>query len=433
MNLTFTREKYYKIIMYVCLGIFCFLLVLNSCNPITMAQFNFNSFGDAILAIIRWISFIGIATFPLAIIYNKEKYIQLSLFVVFPMFLISLCASGQFFSLYEVSTFYVVIHYLYHIFAIGLSILLLLSYNFKTIKFNAKNFFITLLLLILGTFPLNIFQQNDALMNSNFLKYSLFGGWHFFFIILLIAALIFVRWILSKKDKESAQMAMLCMSIILLHQLLTRFSIVSTGSYHSLSNIFAALPLYLCSFGIVLLPFAIASKNRFFQTMLFMANMPGAFCVFIYLDPGIGFSILHYNVLYFVYNHLMIFVLVSLLPKYCQASTNFKYLLHLLYISTIFIIVVSICNNICIVNGFDPNYSYVSSCPLPIGNITQIGVLKIGSFTFPIPYLILLILFYNLIFVVGLLVYRLILFINNKIKRRNMDVVDRMIEIIKDN
>ena len=101
--------------------------------------------------------------------------------------------------------------------------------------------------------------------------------------------------------------------------------------------------------------------------------------------------------------------------------------------SVIFIIFVSICNNICIVNGFNPNYSYVSSCPLPIGDITNIGVLRIGSFTFPVVYLIVLTLFYNLIFVVGLLIYRLILKINKTIKRRKMDVVDRMLEIIKDN
>lgn len=434
MNLAFTKGKAFKVSTYVVLGLFLAFLVLNSCNPIIMGQFSdFSGWGSAILAIIRWFSFISIATFPLAIIYNKEKYIQLSMFFVLPTMFISLCSSGQYFTLYNVSTFYVAVHYIYHILGLLLILSMYLNYDFKNIKFNAKDFFLTLFLLILGTFPLNIFQQSDVLMNSSFLSYSLFGGWHFFFIALLIAALIFVRWVLKRKDKESVRLAMFCMSLVLLHQLLTRFSIVSTGSYHSLDNIFAALPLYLCSFGIVLMPFGIASKNKFFQTILFLANIPGAFCVFIYLDPGIGFSIFHYNVLYFVYNHLMIFVLAALLPSFCQASYEYKYLLHCLYISVIFIIFVSICNNICIVNGFNPNYSYVSSCPLPIGDITNIGVLRIGSFTFPVVYLIVLTLFYNLIFVVGLLIYRLILKINKTIKRRKMDVVDRMLEIIKDN
>ena len=428
----FLKKKEIKITSYVILGIFLVFLVLNSCNPITMGQFaSWNNAGNIILSLIRWISFIGIATLPLAIIYNKDKYKQLSMYVVLPCLIISLCASGQYFSLYDISTFYVVIHYLYHIFGILLCLYILLTYDFRNTKFSAKNFFITLLLLILGTFPLNIFQQSEALMNSGFLTYRIFGWWHLFFMVLLFAALLFVRWLLSKKSKEEAHLAMLCISIILLHQLLTRFSVVSTGSYHSLSNIFAALPLYLCSFGIVLMPFAIASKNKFFQTMLFMANMPGAFCVFVYLDPGAGFSILHYNVLYFVYNHLFIFVLSTLLPKFCQADIKFKYLLHLLYISVIFIIFVSICNNICVINGFNPNYSYVASCPLPIGNITTIGVLTIGSFTFPVVWLIILTLFYNLIFVVGLSFYRLVLLINNKIKDRKKDVCDRIIDIVK--
>lgn len=341
----FLRKKEIKITSYVVLGIFLVFLVLNSCNPITMGQFtSWSNARNIILSLIRWISFIGIATLPLAIIYNKDKYKQLSMYVVLPCLIISLCASGQYFSLYDISTFYVVIHYLYHIFGILLCLYILLTYDFRNTKFSAKNFFITLLLLILGTFPLNIFQQSEAF---------------------------------------------------------------------------------------VLMPFAIASKNKFFQTVLFMANMPGAFCVFVYLDPGAGFSILHYNVLYFVYNHLFIFVLSTLLPKFCQADIKFKYLLHLLYISVIFIIFVSICNNICVVNGFNPNYSYVASCPLPIGNITSIGVLTIGNFTFPVVWLIILTLFYNLIFVVGLSFYRLVLLINNKINDKKKDVCDRIIDIVK--
>ena len=139
----FLRKKEIKITSYVVLGVFLVFLVLNSCNPITMGQFaSWNNAGNIILSLIRWISFIGIATLPLAIINNKDKYKQLSMYVVLPCLIISLCASGQYFSLYDISTFYVVIHYLYHIFGILLCLYILLTYDFRNTKFSAKNFFI---------------------------------------------------------------------------------------------------------------------------------------------------------------------------------------------------------------------------------------------------------------------------------------------------
>lgn len=426
MNLDFTKKKSIRVICFVLLGLFWATLVLNMCSPTIMLQFTqWTSFLNVFCAIIRWISYLSIITFTVSLLYNKKAYNYISVFIALPALVISLCASGQYLSLFQLSNFYIATHFIFHALGIlfGIYILLSMKIQKESASFWLGTFLRTFPLLLLGIIPLNIFMSVPALMNSEFLIYKIFGAWHLFFIILLVCVTFIFYFVLKRKSKEDAQIALFIFSLILVYQLLTRFSVVSTGSYQALNNIFAALPLYICSFGIVLLPFAIASKNKFFQTMLFLVNTPGAFLVFIYLDPGAGFSILHYNVTYFVFNHLFLFALVSMLPRFCNAEYKFKNLLHLLYISAIYFVVLAILNNICILNGFNPNYSYVSACPLPLGPITEIGKFTIFNMTFSPVYLLVLYLFHMAVFTIGLCIYRLILLISHKITKKKVEQV----------
>ena len=418
MNLNFTKLKSVKIASSVLLGLFLVVTVFNMCSPTIMYQFTvWNSFENVFFSIARWLSYLMVVTSVVAIIYKRKTYQFLSVFVATPMLIISLCSSYQYLNLFEISTFYVVTHFLFNVLGIVLGVYIFLDMiiNKEDKSFWLNTFLKTLPLLILGLIPLNIFMQNNTLMNSAFLQYKIFGGWHLFFVLLAVACVFLLYFVLKRKSEEDAQNVMFVLSVVMVYQLLTRFSVVSTGSYHSLSNIFAALPLYLCSFGILILPFAIASKNKMFQTILFLANMPGAFVVFVYLDPGAGVSILHYNVTYFVFNHLLLFVVASLLPRFCNAEYKFKNLLHLFYILAIYLAVVSILNNVCILNGFDPNYSYVSFSPIPLGPIAEIGKFTIFGMTFAPLYLFILYLFYMAIFALGLCVYRGVLWICHKV------------------
>ena len=309
MNLNFTKLKSVKIASYVLLGLFLVVTVFNMCSPTIMYQFTvWNNFENVFFSIVRWLSYLMVVTSVVAIIYKRKPYQFLSVFVATPMLIISLCSSYQYLNLFEISTFYVVTHFLFNVLGIFLGVYIFLDMliNKEDKSFWLNTFLKTLPLLILGLIPLNIFMQNNTLMNSAFLQYKIFGGWHLFFVLLAVACVFLLYFVLKRKSEEDAQNVMFVLSVVMVYQLLTRFSVVSTGSYHSLSNIFATLPLYLCSFGILILPFAIASKNKMFQTILFLANMPGAFVVFVYLDPGAGVSILHYNVTYFVFNHFQL-------------------------------------------------------------------------------------------------------------------------------
>ena len=160
--------------------------------------------------------------------------------------------------------------------------------------------------------------------------------------------------------------------------------------YQNVKGFMGALPFYVCSFGMLLLPFAIFSRSRVFQGILFLVNMPGAIIVLV--NPSTGpTNIFHYNVMYFFVTHIMLFGITMMLPIYLEGKPNRQIAkVTGLVLAVYFIFMVGL-NSIAInlSKGINPNFSFVSESPLPIpiDKIMQITIYKV---TFSPIYLLLL-------------------------------------------
>ena len=340
-------------------------------------------------SIAQWISMTGFVAAPAALLYEESRCRTICIFAVLPASVTAAAFSRAYFSVHTPAPYEIAAYICANAAMLASCLYLLFTDkpgNHGTLPRAALLF----ALLLAGVLPLNIFMQSRTLLTAAPLRFYNFGLWHFFFIALLVAATIGLYLLMRNKGKPERVTALYLLSMVLLHQLCMRFSFVRLQDYQTAHGIVGALPLYVCSFGVVLLPIAVLSGSAFFQGALFMINCPGAIIAFVWPNTG-PVTIFHYNVTYFVFSHILLFVTTAHLAISADGMPRRAHLAHLSYAILAYYLLMVVLNGIAVRfgNGYDPNFSYVAQCPLPLP-LHKILPVRLGMFTFSPIYLLIL-------------------------------------------
>ena len=344
-----------------------------------------NIFGSAA----RWICTAGFLAVLPALLTGERRCRAIAVFAVLPAEILSVVFSRAFFAVHAPAPHEIAAYALLHA-AMAASCLLLIFDGERPSKSDIARAARLFPLLLLGAFPLNFFMQFETLMTAEFLQFRNFGLWHVFFVLLLAGATVGLYFLLRGKTAEEKSMALFLLSLALFSQLCLRFSFVRLQDYQAAHGIVGALPLFVCSFGVVLLPFAVLSGSAFFRGALFMINCPGAIIAFVWPAAG-EVTVFHYNVTYFVYCHILLFVTTAHLAVSLNGAPRKAHLKHLSYAIAVYYFSMVILNGLAVHwgHGYDPNFSYVAQCPLPLPLHTILPV-RLGIFLFSPVYLLVL-------------------------------------------
>lgn len=392
-----------RVIFY---SLFLILYVLNSFNPNMMEQYfrfeNYNLIGT----ILRFIISFSFILMPVSILYkNKNAKTILSTFV-FPCSILSL--------LFLNDILYHVKHQL-HFLIIYVSLVLIISiysiYNIvqKEVK-SDKNIVKLGLTTFILSIPLNLMMN---IKDNKYIMYKIFHTWYFIFLLFFILSAFILYYYLKKKNKEQQELILFILSITLLYHLLCRFSFVRLHNYQGINDVFGALPFYVCSFGIVLLPFSIYSKNKLLQTFSFLINTPGSIIVFV--NPSIGVAnIFNYDVTYFIYTHLGLFAVASMLPVFLNAKLDVKFVsISCACMLIYFIVVLGLDFTFFKICDKNYNFSYVAVPPLPV-DVKHFGLLNVKGYKFSPLYILILWSIHSLMAFVTFYVYDFLVLKNRK-------------------
>ncbi len=406
--------------------IFFIVAVWNFFTANVMEQFlRFHSFASILGGISRWIGMCGFVILPVALIYREERCRILAITAVLPAILIGLCLPHPYFAVHENTHIEIAAYISYNIASFIACLYILCSILYERLAFrptplqthqvSVKSVFVLFVLLAAGCAPLNFFMQFRSLMKIEWLRFRIFGAWHILFVLLCAAATFALASYLKNKSKKQRFFAMLFLSGVLLYQLAVRFSFVRLHDYQTAHGIIGALPLYVCSFGIMLLPFAVLSHSSFFRSALFLINTPGAIIAFV--NPTIGHScVLHYNTTYFVFSHVLLFAVTANLVLRLGARPNASHLKALACLIPCYYTMMFALNVAAVLSNpsYDPNFSFVSTSPLPI-RFEKILPVSLGPISFSPFYLLLLCAIQFALAFITYAVYRLIA---DKFKRR---------------
>lgn len=373
------------------LGLFLFLFfiltqILNCMTANLLEAFIHYNLGLVFANIFRLIAMTGFLWLTLGFLFNNTKAKLQSFYFILPATLIEMIFSGYYLAVHPLPKLEVFFYWLSNISTITGAIYLFLTAETKKYQLGyLKDFFLTLVFFI----PLNIFQPL-AKAEESFFTFKLFHFWHFIFLGLFIIFAYGLKCYLAKQTKERQFLVIFSLATILFFHLMCRFSYVRLNDYQSSKGIFGALPFYICSMGALLLPLAIYSRNKVFQGLLFLINMPGAIIVLVYPTTGTC-SLFHYNVIYFFANHILLFGITMMLPIYLEGKPNLKVLKTTGITLAIYFLVMVLINNLTIylTNGLDPNFSFVSHSPVPLA-VDKILWINFYRITFSPFYLFLL-------------------------------------------
>lgn len=393
----------------------------NAFSASAMEQFVHMRGFFALGAALRWLSFAGVLLLLPALMWEERRCEALCRFVLLPVLLSGICSTGSYFALLSPDLTEIAAYTLFN----GASVLACLHLIARARgrlfapRVNPKSCLRLFLLVVIATAPLNIFMQVPLLMSTPFLLFRRFGGWHIASLVLLVATTLFCNESLRKKSKAERYFSLFMLSMCLFVHLSLRFSFVRLHDYQAAHGVVGALPLYVCSFGIALLPFAILSKNAFFQGALFLVNCPGAIIAFVWPSPG-AVTVAHYNVTYFVLSHILLFAVTAQLPL-LEGTPRRAHFLHLTWIIVLYYLAMVALNTLAVRtgNGYDPNFSYVAHCPLPLP-LQNILTVQLGPFRFSPVYIAILCAVQYALCIVTWLVYRLVLRIRKALERRKM-------------
>lgn len=374
---------------YIFLFVFLILEAINCFSANLLEGFRHHENIGVILSnLFRFIAMTGFLWIPLALLYDSKMAKLNGFYFVLPATILELAFSYFYLNIYPMNILEICVFYLRGIVRIVLIITLFLKEKDRRYSLKYFNYFIVSLLFFI---PLNFLEPLAIkLHEKRFLLFRLFSVWHFLFLFLFIGFALGLEKFLEKKNNEIRYLIIFGLSIILLYKLLCRFSFVRLQDYQEVKGFMGALPFYVCSFGMLLLPFAIYSRNKVFQGILFLVNTPGAIIVLVNPSTGIT-NIFHYNVLYFFVTHIMLFGITMMLPIYLEGKPNLKtvkitgILLACYFITMVFL------NGLAIIisNGNNPNFSFVSKSPIPVP-IDNMFLIRIHRIRFSPIYLILL-------------------------------------------
>ncbi len=366
-------------------------------------------------AAIHWLGMTAFVILPPALLFGERRCRALAVYALLPVLTAGACLAWVYFSLLPTPPDELAAYILSRSSAVAACVYLAaeqFSRRHKGAEFVPNGNIlpraaVLFLLVTLACFPLNFFMQFPALMEPKELKFTLFGKWHWFFIIETLASPAILSHFIKEKSKEEKFIALFMLSEALFFQFVLRFSYVRLHSYQSLKGIVSVLPLYVCTFGIAVLPFAILSRSPFFQSVLFLVNTPGAIVAFVW-PPMEGSSVWNYNVTCFVFSHILLFAITANMALHLEAKPQKKHLMHLPYMIAAYYAVMLLLNTAAIrlsSTNSNPNFSFISKSPLPIA-LEKVWAVNIGPFTFsPLYYLVLVAVQYALA-LITYLIYR---------------------------
>ena len=349
-------------------------------------------------AIFRWAGMTSFIILPAALLYNDPRCKFLAKYIILPVILLGVIFSKPYFLAHKPHIPDIISYIFWNLSTLaGCIYFIFIEKNDTSIENttsdhpSAQSITVLFTLLFLGVAPLNLFMQFPKLMHIDALTFRLFGFWHIFAILLTVAATVIIAYLLRKKSQEDRFLSMFFLSATLFFQLSVRFSFVRLRPYQTATNIVGALPLYVCSFGIMLLPFAIISLSNFFRSVLFLINTPGAIIAFVWPSTGVS-PIFHYNVTCFVFTHVLLFAITANLVLSLNVKPQLYHLKHLAYLIVLYYFVMLLLNTLAInldKTNYDPNFSFVSKSPLPIP-LHNLLKLKIGVLHFSPLYILVL-------------------------------------------
>lgn len=397
------EKKWIKYILVIC---FIVSHLLNAFTVNMLEIFVHNEKGSFILTgIFNLLSLTGFLWVTVAILYNSRVAKLNSIYLVLPATLISLALTSYYFSVYPIKVWEIIFYVLNKLISLVLCILLIFTIDNYKYKLRYLAYFGLALVLFL---PANSLDFLAKLTETNsFFNFKLFGLWHILFLALFILFALCLTKYLRNKSPQQQYLVILGLALILEFKLFARFSFVRLHNYQTSIGIIGALPLYICSFGAMLLPIAIGTRNKIFQGILFLVNMPGAIIVMV--NPTTGpCNIFTYNSVYFFVSHIMLFGTTMMLPKYLEARPNLQVLkitgitLALYFIAMVFINALGI-----YIFRTNPNFSFVSNCPMPVP-IDRIFRLRNKYFNFSPIYLFVLWLVQYTLAVITYFIYRML-------------------------
>lgn len=379
------KSNYINIILAM---IYLVLEVLNASSSNLLEIMLHNNTPTLIIGnIIRIISMSSFLFILLGLLRDNKMAKLNSFYIIMPFTIAELMFSNDYIYISPMSIFEMIIYYVNHIFIIFIAIYLFLDLKDKKYKLNYLKWFILSLIFFI---PLNIFEPLAfSLDKIEFLKFKIFNLWHIiFFILFILSAVIFYLFIKKSKEEERYEI-IFGSSLILFYMLISRISFCRLNNYQTSIGILGAVPLYVCSFGTMLLPLAIYLKNKKFLNILFLVNMPGAIIVLVNPTTGIT-NIFHYDVVYFFVTHIALFTITLMIPIFLATKPNIKSLKSVAISLAIYFVVILFINLIVTnTTNIDPNFSFVSKSPLNVG-VDKLMVVKVNKASFSVLYLFIL-------------------------------------------
>lgn len=184
--------------------------------------------------------------------------------------------------------------------------------------------------------------------------------------MLLISPIIVITlyYILRNKTKKTQSIVLFVLAI--LNALLYLSYKLAMAFTYDTFIILNELPLHLCNLNLVLIPIAIATKNKLLMSYFYYVGLIAAFCGVMFFDSYfLGRETYSYIVLvYFIYHSILIaFPILFISLKFFTPSLNYiwKSLLLLLGLATIMLIV----NIIFRTTGICPEANYFYTMGMP--------------------------------------------------------------------
>ncbi len=295
--------------------------------------------------------------------------------------------------------------------------------------------------------PLNIFENfydKAAIAEGSFLNFTNYSLWHILYILSIAALCIGLYYYLRKKSPEAKWNCLCALSITMLLQYSSRYSMLMGDGYNTYNSILAAVPLFVCNIGTYLTAFGIFTRNRPLMSLSFFVFGAGAITVFGYLgrpeitNYGIFCS---YTSCYLMTTHGLLFA-CCITPS---AVGLYKYrhrdaILGVVFVFLLVVVATVVSGLITSASmGFSydgyclseeelivPNYAYTQVNPLPIESPFD-ATITIWRYEFNVFYLCMLFLAYVAIFYVFNLLYFIFLRIRRAVIKKKPDDADSQI------
>ena len=313
---------------------------------------------------------------------------------------------------------------------------ILLNFKFR-FEFSDLKSIVWFPLFVLLSLPLNLSENLTRTFSEKteeFLTFHNYGIWHFLLFLLLIIVTISAYLLLKNKEEKTQKYVLRIMCLMMFSMFFGKNSMLIGDGYNVYNTVFASIPLFICDIGKFIVFIAIMIDKKWFYQCAYFVHSAGALTVFFYLGKAGSTNfdtIFSYTYLYFILNHILLFLL-SVLPMYLSLE-KFKWksiFSSSLYYGVVIVIAafvsVSVTNFVSqLTDGFEntlstaflPNYAFTQICPLPMEFPTFLN-LKIGVYEINFVYELTLFISYVVLFLAFYFINELIYFTMRKIQSK---------------